>query len=299
MAKENEPKAGDDKTAGNPPAGDAETPSASGAPSAEVSPWGDGLDERDRAFVEGLQVKTPADLVKAARAISERQNAPADRVLELPRDDDPEKDAKMTAIFDRLGRPKEPGAYETPEKFEALQFEGERRDKYLGLFHRHGLSNSAVKDILTAIDQDSAADLKRAAEEMTREREAAEAALRKQWGGDYERRIKVAQAVAAERGDEFKAFLEDTGLGNDPRMAALLWDFAAATAEPGKLEGLAGGGDTPSGETISALEGKLVEHEQKYDAALRSRQHKDHKFAVKTRLDLIKKIDAIKNPKKQ
>jgi hypothetical protein len=47
---------------------------------------------------------------------------------------------------------------------------------------------------------------------------ATEAELRKEWGGDYDYRMKIAKWAAASCGDRVRAVLAGTGYGNHPAM---------------------------------------------------------------------------------
>lgn len=251
------------------------------------NPFGD-LDDSASAFMEAQGVKTPADALKVAMSLNGKLGSAGDRMFEIPREDDPEAEAKTAALYEKLGRPKEAKDYQLPEKLEALKFEGERQEKYFGLFHRHGLSAAGAKELLSALDADSKAEMEAMSRAFDEEKAAAETALKQDWGGDFGRRLNVISALANERGEAFQKFLDDTGVGNHPEMAKLLWDMAEATKEPGALDGLANARPGTSGRTMQEIDADLTSHEEKYSAALRSKSHRDHAFAAKQRLALIK-----------
>jgi hypothetical protein len=69
----------------------------------------------------------------------------------------------------------------------------------------------------------------------------AETKLRETWGGEYEKNLEKAQRAVKTFGpDGFMDYLEETGLGNDPRMIQTMHAFAEAVSEDTLVPGEGG-----------------------------------------------------------
>ncbi|WOI54308.1 hypothetical protein [Parvularcula sp. LCG005] len=262
------------------------------APAAAATPapaptFLDGLDDDARAYAENNAIKEPADAFRQLKVLEAQLGAPKDRLLELPRDDDPERDQKMAAIFAKMGRPDSPDAYEIPEGL-VFSNDEEKAGVMKGL-HDLGLNPAQVKGV-AELQKSMLTAQQEAMEVQDRQRqEEGEAALRKEWGGNYEGNLKMVQAFVQDQPDELVDFLEQSGAGNNPAFIKLMHDYAAATMEPGALEGLSRRESLPR-QTVAEATEALNDFEGKYAAAIDDPSHRDHKYAVTERLALIKRL---------
>lgn len=279
----------DDKTqdgGGSPPAPPPPPPPADNA-----SPFGE-LDDKQKAFAETNKIASPEDALRHAMVLSHRIDTPSERTLTLPEldADDTAKSAAMDAIYAKLGRPEAATDYELPGELKAVDLSDEKiKAFYTEGFHKLGLTTDQAKGAIALADAQMAEQAE-ALETAAKERDdAAEAALRKDWGEAYDERVKVATALAAERGEEFATMLDETGLGSNPEVIKLLYEFGKATQEPSKLDGL-GAGDEPSKRPVSAIQDDLRAFENKNREALETRSHPDHAAAVKRRMALIEEL---------
>lgn len=153
-------------------------------------------------------------------------------------DASPEELARFSA---RHGRPETPDGYEFPAGEEppaghapALEAEARR------WFHEAGLSQRQAEVLYGKWNAFAAEQAGEAEHEMEEARAGAESALRAEWGRAYDRRVGAARRAVAEYGGaDLAGFLEDTGLGNDPRLVKAFARIAAELAE----DGLAGGAE--------------------------------------------------------
>lgn len=133
-------------------------------------------------------------------------------------------------LYKQIGRPETPDKYQVPEfKFEeGLEVKQELVDKAKLHFHKIGLTPQQAKGILEyyfTIENERFKDTRTSSSaEVT----AAEEAMKKQFGKDYD--VKVSQAKALlQRFDTdgtMASFLNESKLGNDARMLKFLASVA-------------------------------------------------------------------------
>lgn len=73
--------------------------------------------------------------------------------------------------------------------------------------------------------------------QQARIKEAA-AALKKQWGGEYGKNLKIAQHVVKKfASEDFKRFLDSSGLGDHPQMVEMMYTFGNMISEDTLIDG--------------------------------------------------------------
>jgi hypothetical protein len=114
--------------------------------------------------------------------------------FEVPSHDDKDFDTKVGPLFDRLGRPKDAAGYafDDPPDFEFSDSDKEYRESFKPIAHRLGLTARQAKGL--AEWQIAQAKVVRDAERAGRDEggKKARAALQKEWGRDFDGRIKSA-----------------------------------------------------------------------------------------------------------
>lgn len=151
----------------------------------------------------------------------------------------PEKnwgDKEWDDLYGQLGRPQTPDKYGVPEfQFEeGLSVAPELVDKAKLQFHKLGLSERQAKGILEfyfGMENDRYKETKGTS---TSERSAAEEALKKQYGDKYDSKLALAKSAIAKFGDQegqFLKYLDESKLGNDPRLVAFLVKVAETLNE--------------------------------------------------------------------
>ncbi|MBF0189115.1 MAG: hypothetical protein HQL50_14425 [Magnetococcales bacterium] len=139
----------------------------------------------------------------------------------------PENDEEWQGVYDRLGRPEEPSQYVMPQI--DLPPELTPDDDSLGALqetaHTLGLSQDQLSGLYGWYMQNQAELHSTVTQRNTLEHERGLNALRNEWQGGYDGRVRAAmRAVHEFGGDSIKQWFDQTGLGNDPRMIRL---FAA------------------------------------------------------------------------
>ena len=126
----------------------------------------------------------------------------------------PGKDAdevEVARFRKQMGIPEEAKGYEFP-KFEEGEDTEENiasREKWQGILHRNNVSKEAAEDIIKEYRQDGAAAIKAAMDADKRFADETDAALREEWGGDYDKNKSFAnRAVTDLFGDTYQDIKE-------------------------------------------------------------------------------------------
>jgi len=148
--------------------------------------------------------------------------------------------AEWDAFYDRLGRPAQPSDYviglpeDLPAHLRPTEADKARQDGFLAAMHRAGATPAVVeaatawyfRELMEADRQGSAAIAMAAAD--------AEAALRQEWRGDYDRNLAYARRALAQFGDgELAQTLENSGLTRSPTLLRAFARIGRAVSEDG------------------------------------------------------------------
>lgn len=151
-------------------------------------------------------------------------------------------DKEYNDFYTQLGRPDAPDKYSMPEVQmpEGLKVDDTKIAERKALYHKAGLSDKQAKALieadLTFVKSSYEAD-KQSTESA---KMTAESSLKQEWGDKYQANIELARSVVAKFGDDqFTQYIEQSGLGNDPRLIKML-----AKAGQGLMEDRATGKGT-------------------------------------------------------
>lgn len=138
----------------------------------------------------------------------------------------------------RLGVPEKPDEYEfeegLPEEMQPKTF-----DKwYKDVAHSAGLSKDQAAALRKAFAEQYTAGIKEVQKHKQASLEKAQKELREKYGDEYEQNIVKAQRVVKTLGgEEFSSYLEESGMGNDPRMVDAMVRFANLVSEDKLITG--------------------------------------------------------------
>lgn len=232
----------------NPPsnAGDKlEVPDRAGDP--HTADWRSGLGPEERRIAE--KFLSPEDVIRSYGELERRLG----RSIIVPDADadQPEWDK----FYDRLGRPARPEEYgvtlpaDIPEHLAPGEADKARLDGFLASMHAAGAAPSIVQ---AAIDwyygELASVDRQRHVKADATAADA-EANLRREWRGDYERNVGYARQAIIRFGDEgLAALLDQAGIGRAPAVIrafarigrAISEDDAAVHASPADASGRLG-----------------------------------------------------------
>ena len=184
--------------------------------------WKDSLPEEIR---NDPSLETIQDIPNLAKSyVNAQKLVGADKVI-LPKG---EEDVDgWNRVFEKLGRPESPDKY-TIEPPENLKNIPELEKGFRELAHKQGLNNKQVKDLYNWYE----GQVTEASAKAQAERESALVALKTEYGSDYEKHIDNAKKAAVlYGGEDFKAYLDNSGLGNDPTIIKFLAKVGALTKE--------------------------------------------------------------------
>lgn len=157
----------------------------------------------------------------------------------------PGKDASdedMAAYYKSLGRPDEPDGYDftRPDDLpDFLQPTDETRANETAIvtaMHKAGATPEVVQAGINAYYLEQKRVGEEAAAAVKKSMEAAVTAQRAEWGADYDENIRLShKALKKYGGDELAAYLEENGLGDDPRMLGAFSKIGRQMGEDGMI----------------------------------------------------------------
>jgi hypothetical protein len=213
---------------------------------------------------------SPAEVVKSYAALESRLG----RSVVKP---GPAASAEEIAAYRRqLGVPESAEGYEVrlPEDLpEALRDDaaGETlRQDFLAAMHAAGAGGEVVQSALDWYYATAAESLARQERDAAENRAAQEAELRRDWGGEHDRNLALAQrAVASLGGEAFADFLEGKAvdgvkLGDHPAFVRAFAEIGRRLGEDAPLDGEGQGGEAGLWARIDALHALQQSDPQKY-----------------------------------
>jgi len=233
------PEGGGDGGGGNAPAGGGGNPPAGGGGNV----WGEGF-EPHQQLVQTKGWKSPADMAKGYTELESF----AGRAIAIPGAD--AKPEEWATVYNKLGRP------DSADKYDLANFKvpdgvpwSEATQKaMLPELHKLGLSNSQVVGAMQSYAAVRAEEVKALNAHADQFAKAGEASLRKDWGGEYDAKLDLAnRAVKSVFGKELAdargiRLSDGTYLLDNPVLAKAFAQVGANISEDGQLEGLKGGG---------------------------------------------------------
>lgn len=199
---------------------------------AAVNEWLATLPEPLRGEKTLTKFKDPAAL---AQSYVNLEKMP--RGVTAPKDDAP--DTEWNEYYEKLGRPKTVDEYKIKAKVpEGVIWNDVAEKTMLTKMHARGLSTKQAQGLINdylGLTVEGLTEVKRSLNES---KDTAEAEMRKEWGGLADRNISLVQRVVHEfGGEEFKTYLDETGLGNDPRFMKFVHALGVPMLEDNLIKG--------------------------------------------------------------
>jgi hypothetical protein len=176
--------------------------------------------------------------------------------LKVPKDDaTPEE---VAAFHTALGRPETPDKYGTtipefpPELGITLDQEG--FNAFLKVSHGAGLTAKQVQAVMDWYGEYTLGTVDKMTENTAQTRKVAEAALKKEWGGAYQRNVNLArQAVRDLFSDDPQLAQAVEEAGNNPNLIKAMVRMGERMMEHGEITG-----DIPPGQSVAQLEAEVT-----------------------------------------
>jgi hypothetical protein len=194
--------------------------------------WRDALPETIRGEKTLSKFKDAGAL---AQSYIELEKMP--RGVTAPKDD--AKPEEWDAYYDKVGRPKSPDDYAVNIKVpEGMPWSKEAEKNILGKLHGAGLTTRQAEKVINGYIEIAQKGNDLMAQQRSTTAHEAEAEMRQEWSGLADRNIALVQRAVTEfGGSEFKEYLDNTGLGNDPKFMRFVHKMAQPMLEDGLIKG--------------------------------------------------------------
>jgi hypothetical protein len=237
--------------------------------------WKEALPEDIRSDASLAAIQDVPGLAKSY--IHSQKLVGADKIA-LPGKEATEED--WGQVFTKLGRPETIDGYELkkPDNFpEGLDYNETMLTGFKETAHKLGLLPSQVAGLHDWWNNANIEGFTASTNAQKEALEAAETALKQEYGNAYDQKLATAQTALKEfGGDELVKFIDDSGLGNNPHFIKLM-----ATVGEGMLEdGLKGNGQHSDAITPADAQKKIATIMTDKTSPYHARYHADHQRIV-------------------
>jgi hypothetical protein len=181
----------------------------------------------------GGSVRIPgADASEEAKAEFYNKIANTPGLMRAP---NPEDEASIRAVYEKLGCPSDPGQYKLSAP-EDIELDRDQISDFSAKAHQLGLTQKQYEGVLSSYIENE----QQAALEFQQARDAGEQALKAMWGPEYNTRLEAAKIVSsayAEKYPEAMYELMNGPAGNNPALVHLLSEMAPIFQERGVIGG--------------------------------------------------------------
>lgn len=248
-----------------------------GSVAGEGGPWYAGIDE---SLVTPF-VKEAPDLATFVKSANHTKSMVGADKIALPSENAGE-DA-WNEFYSKLGRPDDATGYkvsDTTKLPDGVEIDSTQLGEAQSLFHKLGLNSSQGQGILDWYYGSVGAAATQTAEAAANNQATARAALQDEWGENYNLNLERAQGALKqfEEGTELLSLLEESGLGDDPRVIKYLAKIGAQFAD----DSVDGGGTNRFLTTQSQAKAEIdnLKSDSGFMSALRDSANPGHKVAV-------------------
>ncbi len=269
------PAGSDEVKTGNPEGEVTTNPEGSTTPETTLAPadWRNGFSDELKGNKGLEKFKDPAALAQSYLHLEKKIGEKG--ILPLKEDATQEE---KDAYYNALGRPEKPEGYEIA--YPDGMPEGMRDDALLADFrakaHELGLSKAQAETLAKWQIEHSMTQGQTLQGQWKAENEAAETALKTEWGAKYDENLKGAKnalTVFSKDDPKFIEYLEKTGLGSNPSMVRIFHRINEGMAEDSKLKQ---GDHTNVGDSFEAQRDTIMNSE-----AFSNPTHKDYESTQK------------------
>jgi hypothetical protein len=192
-------------------------------------------------FKEHEFVKTftkPTDFVKSALEIKTERDSLKTKLGEaIFKPGENAKPEEIAAYRKALGVPESPDEYEFP-KGEDVEHDENMISWAKGLFHKVGLTKEQGSVISQSWDGFIKGLVEAENAEAEKAKSEAETKLKGEWGADYTKNVELTRrAYKHFGGDEFAAFLDESGMGNNAALIKVFYAVGKAMGEDWSPQG--------------------------------------------------------------
>ena len=152
----------------------------------------------------------------------------------VPTENSPQEE--WDAFYSKIGRPEKPDGYEIkrPDGLDESLWDDKRTEGFQAIAHKIGLTPKQAQELAAWELEYVGGQVKTMTEKADAEKASSSAALRKDWGAEYDTKMKLANTAAKQVGGD--ALITNPALANNP-------DFIRAMAKVGEM--ISEAGDLP------------------------------------------------------
>jgi hypothetical protein len=264
-------------------------PAADGAASRDVD-WRAALPDDLKPVAAAKGWRTPAEALKSY--VHLERLVGTDKIALPPKDAKGNRDWSKWEGWAAIGRPEAPDNYAfTPGNGRAFSDSDRAFQTHMApLLHRAGLAQWQVDLLAGGLAEFGEQHRVHSEQSADHRRAAAEAELRREWGGAYERQMDLAnRALRVFGGPEAVRALVQSGAGTQPAIVRAFARIGAALAEDGGLPGERHAGEGRGGALAPARarsEIQRLKSDPEFQAAFLDRMHPGHDAAMTRMLRL-------------
>lgn len=206
----------------------------------------------------------------------------ASQFVKIPTDD--MTDEQRAEVLNKLGRPAEAGDYKEPdfEGMAELNLSDDAIKGFRDVAHQAGLTAGQYQAVMDYYFKYAHGLGTEFAERLEAQRADVLQGLQREWGDAYEQNVTLAQDAVKELGsDELVDFLEESGLGDDPRLIKFAYEAAKLMQEDDKREPGTGHFGTRLAPEDAKAEIKRLQGDSEFTTAYYNEAHPNHDNAVK------------------
>lgn len=225
-----------------------------------------GLSDEDKGFIQSSNYADPAAVIKALRDTKAYVGADKNTLVRVPK---PDKDGNIdyTEVYKQLGRPDDAAGY----GFGDEEFAKTAAQKLYDL----GISKKQAESLMQFMTEQDAVAKQKADEEWNSGVEKGVAALKKEWGADYDANIAVAQQAVRDITSKAGFTAEELDkvekvLGTD-KATKLFFSIGSAAGGVKSLQNYNAGHETPE---IAAYKLKEMLADKEVASLLAKNDHK-------------------------
>lgn len=241
-------------------------------PVASIDSWRDTIPEdirNEKVIQETKDITSMAKrLVDANKFISQS--------VRLPDDGDT---SGMDELYNKLGRPENVDGYSItrPDLPEGMQYDEALEGSFLAAAHEIGLNSSQANALIKWNQAQTISQL----ESSNQNAEEAMDGLKKEWGNAFDERVKIAEQVLNQYGDD----ASEAAIKNNPGLISLVYEMGKNLVE-GTAEGLSTASHINTPQEAQAKIDKL-HRDPNFKAAYYDKKDPTHDAAVEEMRQLM------------
>lgn len=159
----------------------------------ETTPvWYEGADAEVIGFVQNKKWENPLQVVDAYRSLEKFQGVPAEQIVKLPKDDNPEEWGK---VWGRLGRPESSDKYGEFKAAEGVNVDPNVIKVFDESFFKANMTKAQRDAVISQYTEYEKQITQKAQQDHELFMNSEMAKLKSEWGSKYEERLELARRV--------------------------------------------------------------------------------------------------------